>query len=47
MLDLDEPAIGIPRSRSHRTAMREIDELLTLIGLPERQVEDTADRRIA
>lgn len=47
VLDLDNPAIGIARSRSHRTAMREIDELLTLIGLPEKQAEDPADRRIA
>ncbi len=47
VLDLDNPAIGIPRSRSHRTAMREIDDLLTLIGLPEHQTEDTADRQFA
>ena len=47
VLDLDDPAIGIPRSRSHRTAMREIDDLLTLIGLPEHQNEDNADRQFA
>lgn len=47
VLDLDDPAIGIRQSRSHRTAAREIDELLTLVGLPERQSGNTADRRIA
>lgn len=47
VLDLGDPAIGMARSRSHLTAMREIEELLTLIGLPESKAEDATDRRIA
>ena len=47
VLDLDDPAIGIPKSKSHRLAVREIEDLLTLIGLPDRRADDTADRRIA
>jgi chromosome partitioning protein len=47
VLDLDNPAIGISKSKSHRTAVQEIEDLLTLIGLPEQKSEDTADRQIA
>ena len=47
VLDLDDPALGIPRSKSHRSAIQEIEDLLTLIGLPDRSADDTSDRQIA